>query len=196
MTRTIEIKPRTKTHVRILEAVERGYAIDEDGNLFGPKGPIIYKLSGTQRYATFSTNWGGVFGVPVHMFAAYKFFGTACFEKGVNIRHMDRNTLNNSKSNLKLGSSSENQLDKPVEVRSYAAKCARASQPTRAANSKLTRDSYSALLKLYNSFSQSKLPNGKLQEIASEFQISRVSVLHAVNGRTYKDWYEEEMSNA
>ncbi len=125
-------------------AYDKGYRVTEDGTLLGLKGnPLLIKKRGTQRYPTFSANVGsltgsGVYGIPVHKFAAYCFYGEETFKDGIVVRHLDADTENVSKENIVLGTYSQNELDKPSEVRSRTGKIARASQPSRAHNSKFT----------------------------------------------------------
>lgn len=119
---------RTKTQQRIVEAYERGYRM-QDGTLHSIKGEVQVKLYGAQRYPTFSTNWGGfVYALPVHQFAAYQCYGEASFEEDNVVRHLDGNVLNLSEENIKLGTRSDNEKDKPIEVRKRVARIARASQ--------------------------------------------------------------------
>lgn len=189
--------PRTKTHWRIVEAKSRGYLMSVDGTLQGPKGRVNFSRYGKQRYPTFSTNWGGfVFGVPVHMFAAYCFFGDSLFEKGVCVRHLNGNTMDNSIVNLCIGTPQENALDKSPEKRKAAAIAARKSQPYRSAVARLSKQQYIELLDLRNQFPPGKLPNGVLLKWVDKFKISSVSLNNAISGKTYKDWYEEYTKNA
>lgn len=117
------------TDQRIVEAVERGYYMTKDGQLFSKRGAVKIALHGSQRYPTFTTNWGGkVYGLPIHKFAAYFFYGEKAFDKNYVVRHLNGDTCDLRKSNIVLGTHSENNLDKPPEIRKAAAIKARASQ--------------------------------------------------------------------
>lgn len=175
-----------KTQIRIIEAVDRGYHVSDNGVLFGVKGKLSVKLFGEQRYPTFSTNWGGfVYGIPVHLFAAYFFFGSTAFEKGIVVRHLDSDTLNFSKTNLKLGTHSENQLDKPKYVRVNAAKIARASQGKRPLNAKLTDDQVVEILRFYKELDGKKAPNGSVISLCKKYVVSRTVLCKIKNGEYY-----------
>ncbi len=176
----------TKTQVRILEAVERGYTISECGSLYGIKGILKIKLCGKQRYPTFSTNWGGfVFGVPVHLFAAYVFYGEKAFEKGVVVRHLNANTLDCSKENIVLGTPSENELDKPSYIRKRSATIARASQGKRPINAKLTDSEVAEIREFYNELAGTKAPNGVVKDLCIKYGVSRTVLCKIKNGEYY-----------
>lgn len=175
-----------KTQIRIIEAVDRGYHVSDNGVLFGVKGKLSVKLFGEQRYPTFSTNWDGyVYGIPVHLFAAYFFFGSVAFEKGIVVRHLDSNTLNFSIDNLKLGTHSENQLDKPKSVRVNAAKIARASQGKRPLNAKLTDDQVAEIRRFYKALDGKKAPNGSVILLCEKYGVSRTVLCKIKNGEYY-----------
>lgn len=177
---------RTKTHTRILEAVARGYTVDEDGNLYGPKGKLAVKKYGKQRYPTFSTNWGGfVFGVPAHMFAAYIFYGHESFKENVVVRHLNANTTDISRLNIVLGTHSENNLDKSPETRSAAAKKGRESQGKRPMNAKLNDDQVSEIREFYEALGGKKAANGVVKRLCEKMGVSRTVLTKIKNGEYY-----------
>lgn len=101
----------------ILDAYDKGYrAID---------GKIFYK----ERERILIKNANGYFcfsikcynkkqgNVPVHRLIAYQKYGNVIFEKGIHVRHLDNNPLNNSEDNIVIGNQSENMMDKPKELR-------------------------------------------------------------------------------
>ena len=175
----------TKTQQRILEAVERGYWVTEEGILFGPKGAINVKLSGKQRYPTFTTNWEYVFEVPVHQFAAYCFYGEEAFSPALVVRHLDANTLNFSKENLVMGTHSENNLDKPKDVRVKAAKVARDSQGYTPMNAKLNKEQVEMVRAFYRELDGKKAPNGAVKELCDVLGVTRTVLIKIKNGEYY-----------
>lgn len=176
---------RTKTQQRIVEAYERGYGVTECGKLHSFKGPLKVKRHGKQRYPTFSTNWQGVFGVPVHLFAAYVFYGEKAFEEGIVVRHLDGDTENISKSNIVLGTHSENNLDKPKEVRIAAAKKARAAQGKTPKNAKLSLENVKEIREIYKNRGGVKMPNGFTSSLADKFGVSKTIIHKVVKGEHY-----------
>ncbi len=168
----------TFTQQRIVEAIDRGYRM-QNGILYGMRGPLSIKCRGTKKYPTFTTNWGGrKFGIPVHQFAAYYYFGQAAFT-AQQIRHLNGNTLDVSKENIVLGTSSENQLDKPREKRIHAAKVARAAQGLSSSNHKLTDDEVRRIREFYTQFNGHKAKNGAVTELALELGVSRQTISNA-----------------
>lgn len=98
-------------------AKEKGYTITSDGTVYSPKGNIV----GTHgkngyRYFSFRVN-GKITKVYFHRFQAYNKFGDAIYEDNIVVRHLDGNYLNNSESNIDLGTNSDNMMDIPKEVR-------------------------------------------------------------------------------
>ena len=179
-------KARTKTHSRILEAVERGYTVNEHGEFFGPKGKLSIRKSGKQRYPTFSTNWGGyVFGVPAHMFAAYIFYGEECFEEGIVVRHLNADTEDLSKQNILLGSYSDNEHDKSSEKRSEVARKARAAQGKSSFSAKLTNEAVREIREFYSTLEGKKAPNGALKALADKYNVSPTVIINVKNGVYY-----------
>ena len=177
---------RTKTHTRILEAVARGYSVKENGELHGPKGRLSVKTYGKQRYPTFSTNWGGyVFGVPVHMFAAYVFYGEEVFKEGAVVRHLNADTTDITRVNIVLGTHSENNLDKSPETRSAAAKKARESQGKRPMNAKLNDEQVSEIREFYKALGGKKAANGIVKRLCEKMGVSRTVLTKIKNGEYY-----------
>ena len=163
------------TESKILEAIAKGYTISEMGVMYGPSGKeLCIKLSGTQRYPTFSINDNGkIFGIPVHQFAAYCFYGKK--PDKLVVRHLDGDTCNNSKDNLRYGTHSENNLDKPKETRVKAAKAANKAQ-TRHPSLKLSDSQMDEIVDKYKEFYPRRAPDGVAVALASKFGINRNTV--------------------
>ena len=131
----------------ILLAYQKGYRVTEEGTLLGMNGtPLIIRKRGKQKYPTFTVNGlksvsnkYGAFGIPVHKYAAYCFYGDSIWDAEC-VRHANGNVEDVSKANILLGTHSQNNLDKDKEIRVAAAKKARAAQGTRPKNSMFTDD--------------------------------------------------------
>ena len=175
-----------KTQKRIVEAKERGYTVTDCGKLMGLRDNVIKaSISGKQRYPTFSTNWGGiVYGIPIHQFAAYIFFGERAFDDSLVVRHLNADRLDFSKSNIALGTYSENENDKPKEVRVRSAKAARAAQGYRPMNAKLTDDQVAIVRSFYNDLKGNKAPNGSVIKLSEELGVSK-TVIHKIKTGEY-----------
>lgn len=178
----------TYTQNRIVQAYSRGYRVNE-GKLIGPKGELSIKLYGKQRYPTFSTNWDRrVYGIPVHQFAAYCYYGVKSFDDGLVVRHRDGNTLNISIDNILLGTHSENNLDKPRETRTGAAKTARAAQGTVPRNALLREEDVKYIRDKYSKLKTKKAPNGFTASLAKEFGMSKAAISNVAKGKTYASY--------
>lgn len=118
-------------------------------------------------------------------------YGEASFAKGVNVRHLDGDTLNLSKDNIVLGTSQENQYDKPGSARRGAAKKARAAQGLRPLNSIVTESLAEAILCEYfeNRGEGTKAPRGLVKGIAEKHGLNRNTVQSICNGVNFKDLY-------
>ena len=176
----------TKTKQRIIEAYSRGYRMCEAGTLCGPKGTIKVALTPRQRYPTFSTNWGGcVFGLPVHQFAAFCYYGDEYIKGAKIVRHLDGNCLNLQKTNIVLGTTSENEYDKPIEMRQQAAKFARKAQGHTPTNAKLTSEQVLEIRKIYAEARGKKLPNGQALAMSLAYGVSRTVLIKIKKGEYY-----------
>lgn len=175
----------TQTQQRIREAFLRGYRV-KGSHLIGPKGPLKVGLYGNQNYPSFSTNWGGrVFGVPIHQFAAYQYYGDAAFAPNVVVRHLNGDTMDFTKGNILLGTHSDNELDKPALERSRVAKIARAAQPKTPKHAKLSPDQVKEIRDAYLGLGGKKAPNGFTKTLCEKYGVSRTVITHIKNGAYY-----------
>lgn len=179
------VNAKSSFHQRIRESASRGYYVTLCGRAFGPKGQLKVKKARNQHCPTFSTNWGGVvYSLPVHKLAAYQWFGEKSLTKGTHVRHLDANTNNFKITNLRLGTASENEMDKPKEVRTRSAKAARSSQGFTPKNAKLDENAVRHIRQVYDSNCGKKLPNGAVKELSARYGVSK-TVLHKVKKREY-----------
>lgn len=167
-------------------AFKKGYRVTDSGDLIGLIGkPLSVKLSGTQRYPTFSVagfdgvgNKYGVYGIPIHKYAAYCFYGDEA-KSSECVRHLNGNTLDFSKENIALGTHQQNEYDKVAKVRSNSARKARAAQGYRAKNSKFSTDQVEYIRNSY--------PAKSYKEIAEEFNVTPQCIFLIVKRKNYSD---------
>lgn len=125
------IQPQTV--VVLKEAVAKGYHVNNDGNVQGPRGSIKGWSKGSKRaresmtgefnlgreaiYQTFGLKRPGktTRHIAVHQLQAYQKFGDAI--AGFQVRHLNGNTLDNSASNIAIGTGSQNSNDRPASAR-------------------------------------------------------------------------------
>ncbi|HYV53746.1 MAG TPA: hypothetical protein VE933_04070 [Chitinophagaceae bacterium] len=62
--------------------------------------------------------------IPVHKVVAFQKYGNETFRKEIQVRHLDGNPLNNLDDNILIGSASDNNMDKLINVRKRAANIA------------------------------------------------------------------------
>lgn len=170
----------------IEDALQNGYRVRiEEGQVIGLKGrPLTVKLRGTQRYPTIPMVTPNMprrfYSVPVHKVVAYAIWGRAAFEDGIQVRHLNASTIDNRGHNLAKGTSSENQYDKPKEVRIRAAKKARAAQGSRPMNAKLNSGSVRQIRFL-------RRDGMSLQKIADRFGVSKSTAHNVCSRKLYGD---------
>jgi hypothetical protein len=112
-----------KVNQVIIKLVEQGYFSTPSGKIFDPNhNPVKlstkYSKNYKHPYIVFRRMYQMVY---VHRFIAYELYGEKAFKKGLVVRHLDGNSTNNSHSNLKMGTPSQNMMDKPPEVRKQLA---------------------------------------------------------------------------
>ncbi len=168
----------------MMVAAQKGYWVTDDGVLIGMKGkPLVIATRGDQRYPTFSvagvkdvSNKYGVFGIPVHKYAAFCFYGPDSLDVEC-VRHLNGNVLDVSRSNIVLGTHSENNMDKTKEIRSRAAKIARAAQGTRPINAKFSDEEVRFI----------RSSNKSQTELANYFGVTRQAIWQIKNRKNYND---------
>jgi AraC-like DNA-binding protein len=103
----------SKTNEAIRIAKERGYTVNEAGELFNPQG-IQMKLTQKaysnkeRKYEHFTVNRTLI---PFHRFIAYLKFGEEALHEGIVTRHLNDNSLDNNWSNIAIGTRSDNFKD-------------------------------------------------------------------------------------
>ena len=111
---------QNKTTKAIRLAYEKGYRVKDKGIVLNPKGEKmnIRKFDKYPKFTVHGANFGKYrhFSVPVHRFAAYCFFGEEIFEDGVVVRHLNDDKSDYKRSNLALGSLSDNMNDIPKDL--------------------------------------------------------------------------------
>jgi hypothetical protein len=110
----------SKGNLAIIEAFQKGYKI-ENGEVINHLHKKINFILSKKGYPIISVSiWNTRYPVKVHRLAAYQKFGNAIFEKEMQVRHLNGNKLDFSFQNIEIGTSKQNQLDKPIEKRKHA----------------------------------------------------------------------------
>lgn len=108
----------SKGNLAILEAVKKGYTIDERGCVF-KNGKCLKLYSAKTGYYSFGIRMFNkqTFNISVHRFQAYFKYGDEIFEKGKVVRHLNNDSKDNSFSNIGIGTQQDNCLDNPKKDR-------------------------------------------------------------------------------
>ena len=122
----MEIQKLSKQNQSIILAAEKGYKVVK-GQVFNPKGKLVNGYlrcgnNGEIKYHHFSIVISPhpnkkTFSIRTHNLVAFQKFGESVFQKGIQVRHLDGNSLNNLEENIEIGSQSDNMMDRPKELR-------------------------------------------------------------------------------
>lgn len=178
-------------------AFDRGYRWDfHKSHLQTPNLTFVKpKLYGKQRYPciTINSNQGNkrLVSFNLHKFVAYQLYGDNVFKEGTEVRHLDGNVFNLASSNIVLGTSQENQLDKPEHKRKNAARLARKSQGVRPITSKIPESLVPSILTDYFNLKGNalKAPRGSVKSLAEKYGFSKVSIQAVCTGHSFNDLY-------
>lgn len=111
----------TIAQARIVDIYNKGYRVTKEGVLLNPKGKEL-KPTTREGYKRFTVRTKiGHAVVLVHRLQAYSKFGKEMFKEGIQVRHLNGNSLDNSFENIAIGTASQNAMDKDPEVRLRAA---------------------------------------------------------------------------
>ena len=100
----------------IHEAERKGYYVDKDGNVFSKRKQR--SLGKTKERYTFGIQFNNKqYTISVHKFVAYFKYGDATFEPGIETRHFNGNSLDNTWDNILIGTHSDNMLDMSEDKR-------------------------------------------------------------------------------
>ena len=107
----------TKTQRAIIMFFDRGRTI-KNGVPFSKKGTRLSFSVGTNGYYRVGVQIdGNALSVPIHRLVAYSKYGDKIFEKGIQVRHLDNNRMNNRPENISIGTRMDNIQDTPTHVR-------------------------------------------------------------------------------
>lgn len=164
---------------QIKHAHSLGYRV-ENGVVISPYSGRPRKLkigedkSGYRR-ASFNirATTGEAYPIDVHQLVAYQKYGDDVFNSGIEVRHLDGDSLNNCDENIAIGTCSENAFDKPKEMRVSVAITASTN------NRKFSDEEVATIRKFYKNVRSYKLT-------MEEFNIKSKGTLHYILNTEYK----------
>ena len=125
-------------------AIEKGYYVDDSGCAYSPKGKRVGTLGNRPYYNIgIKVNKTKVIKVYVHRLQAYQKYGNDIYKHDIEVRHLNGNSLDNSKNNIAIGTASDNAIDKSPDTRRRVSMIA-----SRATSDKIKRISDEVVLEI------------------------------------------------
>lgn len=110
----------SKKNIYVVETFKEGYDINKKGELIRKDGSIKKDFRIDKNgYCSVTLRLPSCerADIRVHKLQAYKKYGNLLFKKGLMVRHLNGNQLDNSWDNILIGNNSDNQMDIPEETR-------------------------------------------------------------------------------
>jgi len=98
-------------------AYERGYRVTKDGDLLNPEGLKIGCINSRGYNNTRIGFNEKTLYIATHRLQAYQKYGNKLFEDGIVVRHLNGNKSDNCWNNIAIGTSKDNSMDIPKEIR-------------------------------------------------------------------------------
>lgn len=117
----------SKSNKAIITMSLMGFKIDNEGNFNHWRNSSVRIMKDKDYYSYAYRLPRKVFGnktvyVDLHRYQAFKKYGMDLFNKEIEVRHLNGNSLDNSWQNIAIGTPSQNAYDKPKEVRDRVSK--------------------------------------------------------------------------
>lgn len=107
----------SKNNIGVRIAYGKGYRINSKGELVSPKGTVIEGLINNKKYRYTRIRKDTVsYMVFFHKLCAFQMFGEDAFSCDC-VRHLNGNSLDNTPSNIGIGTKSQNAMDRNKEDR-------------------------------------------------------------------------------
>lgn len=157
----------------VVTAYNKGYRVDKDGNLVGPKGNFVKPIVYGYNYLGFSVQHQQYrrTPTPIHRLAAYQKYGDKVLQKGMQVRHLNGNRHDNSLANISIGTQYDNTMDMPEEKRRRIIESA--TRATRKISSETAQQ-------IRNIYSQGRNSTRKL---ARDYGVSRRTIHNIINNK-------------
>lgn len=160
-----------KTNETILIAYNKGYRV-LNGIPYNPNGIVLNGSVNKSGYLTITPMHHKK--IKVHRLVGYQKYGYKIFEKGIVVRHLDGNKLNNTDENIAIGTQRENMLDIPKYKR-----VSKSIKGRNAALKKITLFTPQEMEEIRN------FHNGSYKETMKKFNIISKGTLHRILNKKY-----------
>lgn len=109
----------SKANDIIVAAYQKGYRVTDEGVPISHKGRVLStNIPKGRRYPKLGVVVNGKReSILLHRFAAYCFYKDDLFSEGIQVRHLNGDTEDISRSNIKLGTAKDNHADKSEEAK-------------------------------------------------------------------------------
>jgi hypothetical protein len=167
----------TRANKLIIYANEH-YYIDNNCNVYHTETNRKRKLilrSKNKKYYVFGIRYNKkVFKIDVHRLQAYQLYGDRIFEKGIQVRHLDGNSLNNNINNIAIGTQSDNRMDIPAGKRMQISK--NASQYVKRFTNEIVL-----------SMRKDRKNGMKYEDLILKYNVKKSTLSYIINKKTYAD---------
>lgn len=103
------------------KAYQAGYRVTEQGDVISPYSGKPLKLW-MRKHGYMSFSYDHTDKVWVHRLQAFQKYGERIYEKGIQVRHLNGDSLDNRAENIAIGTQSDNMMDRRPEDRIAHAK--------------------------------------------------------------------------
>ena len=109
----------SKLNMILKEVSKLGYKVSKEGKVLGVKGKNLSDKPITKAgYHYFSARVNKIREIVLtHRLQAYQKFGESMFKRGMEVRHLNGDSLDNSWENIGIGTHSQNMMDISKEKR-------------------------------------------------------------------------------
>lgn len=101
-----------------IKAFIMGYYVDNNGNIYGPKGYQLKKNINNCGYYCFKIRLNNkIIPISYHRYVAFFKYGNKIYSNNMEVRHLNGNKLDNSYNNICIGTHSDNMRDIQINIR-------------------------------------------------------------------------------
>jgi hypothetical protein len=157
-----------------VEAARKGYVVQNDGKVVSHLGKYLKLNLNSAGYLCFGMRfYGQRVVVCVHKLMALQKFGGKYLHFRLQIRHLNGNPIDNSFTNISLGTQSENMFDIPKDIRVKKAQIAALKRR------KFTNEQIVEMRLLRHQ-------GWKYAELMVKFDCAKSTISYIINNQTYK----------
>lgn len=161
---------------KVKQAYDKGYRILNDGVIIGLRGQVVkgdIDMWNYRRFKIRDVN-GKNKNIKASRLQAYQKFGDTMFKDGIVVRHLNGDSLMDTKENIVIGTESDNRMDIPQNIRQ---------QMAQKAASKTKRFSDDQIREIR----KDREDGFKLQGLVEKYGATKGNISDIVNRKLYKN---------